>query len=146
MEFSEPTLAIDRTSYRAAVIQMMTEFVPTHFLTFAFNSDVSVASADAELRKFKQWLFRAMTGKRNCDGSALEHIATIEHEATNLHIHAVFRVPNEWQQRFEQQAPRVWEKLRNAGSLNIQSVYSAAGVADYITKEMKPNASHRLLV
>lgn len=146
MEFSEPTLAFDRDIYRAATIKMMTDFAPTHFLTFAFNSDVSATTATAKLSQFKQWLYRAITGKRGCDGSALEHIATIEHEATNLHIHAVFRVPVEWQERFEQHGRHIWAKLWAAGSLDIKHIYDPAGIAGYITKELRPHESHRLLV
>lgn len=146
MEFSIPTLAVDQMCYRAAAIKMMIEFAPTHFLTFAFNSAVSTPDAEADLAKFKQWLHRSITGKRGCDGSALEHIAAIEHEATNLHIHAVFRVPAEWCERFELHAPRIWAKLRKAGSLDLKPAYDLDGLARYMTKELRPHESHRLLV
>ena len=146
MEFSEPTLAIDRQRYREAAVKMVVDFAPTHFVTFAFNNSVTAEEAEADLAKFKQWLCRAISGKRNRDVERLPHIAMIEHEASNLHVHAAFRVSKRWRKRFERHAPRLWQKLREAGSLNIQSVYDVENLAGYITKEMRPHESHRLLV
>ena len=146
MEYSEPTLAIDRKRYRAGVVEMVVDFAPTHFVTFAFNNEVSADEAEADCTKFKQWLCRAISGKRGRDGARLPHIGIIEHETSNLHVHAVFRVSKRWRKRFERHAPRLWNKLRQAGSLDIQSAYDVENLADYITKELRPHESHRLLV
>jgi len=130
MEHSEPTLAIGRERYRAGLVEMVSDFAPTHFLTFAFNNEVSADEAEADLAKFKQWLCRAISGKRDRDGERLP----------------VFRVSKRWRKRFERHAPRLWNKLRKAGSLNMQAAYDVENLADYITKEIRPQHSHRLLV
>ena len=58
MEYSEPTLAIDRKRYRAGVVEMVVDFAPTHFVTFAFNNEVSADEAEAAsmMAVFVEWL------------------------------------------------------------------------------------------
>lgn len=146
MNFSQPTLAINVERYRAGVAEMMTGFKPTHFVTLVFNAAVTAKMAEADLCKFRLWMHRKITGKSNGPGIELPYIATLEHENSNLHIHALFRVPSEFGEPFSQHAAAVWAKLRMAGNVDVQAVHDVLGVSQYITKELKPTESHRLLL
>ena len=125
---------------------MMVDFAPTHFVTFVFNAAVTARMAEADLIKFRLWLHRALTGKRGGPGDDLPYIATLEHENSNLHIHALFRVGPIQSASFAQHAPAIWAKLRKYGNLDVQTVFDAAGVAAYMTKELRPTESHKLLL
>lgn len=145
MIISPKSEAADHDRFREGVVQWVTDLHPTHFLTFAFNRPVTREAAERDFAKFLQWLHRAITGKRNCDGAEFNYRATVEHEKKNLHIHAVFRVSDEWRNRFEHYAAKKWKKLRAAGDLDVRSVYDEMGIARYITKETSPDDSLRLL-
>lgn len=146
MEFSLPTLAIDADRYRAGVTKMMAEFQPTYFVTFVFNAAVTAKMAEADLKKFRLWLHRKITGQQGGPGTALPYIATLEHEQSNLHIHALFRVEPDLRPAFVQSAEVVWSKLRKSGNIDIQVIHDAEGVGKYMTKELRPAESHKLLL
>ena len=147
MEFSQPTLAIDRDRYRADLATMITDFQPTHFVTFVFNAAVTAHMAKADFARFRMWVIRKLTGVRNAvDQIDLPFIGTIEHENSNLHLHVLIRLPADLGAGFDQCAPRMWKNLRKAGNLDIKPVYDALGVAHYIVKELNPSEDHRLLL
>lgn len=132
--------------YRAGLISTMTAFNPTLFVTFVFNRAITISKAEAELTKFRCWVHRSVTGKRGGPGDKLPYVATVEHEGTNLHIHALFRVPSDCIPRFVQHGPRLWQKIMRSGNLDVQIISDVGGVAHYITKELTTGTSHQLLL
>lgn len=134
--------------YRADCIQWMTDFKPTLFVTFAFNRSISMDRAQKLFEDFHLQLDAKLIGRalhRRPDART-DYIATIEKPDSNIHIHALFRMTAEQMERFGEFAPAIWKKLFRAGNLDIKPVHYAEGVADYVTKELKPETSDRLLL
>ncbi|HEX7853468.1 MAG TPA: hypothetical protein VF503_07200 [Sphingobium sp.] len=134
--------------YRAECIRWMADFTPDLFVTFAFNRSISMDEAQAIFEKFHGYLDRKLIGRaflRRPD-KRTDYIATIEKPDTNIHIHALFKMSKIQKLRFCLIADRIWETLVKGGNLNIQTVHCAEGVANYITKELRPETSDRLLL
>ncbi len=147
MNFSQPTPAIERGRYRAELAKMIADFQPTHFVTFVFNVAVTAHIAQADFARFRMWVVRKLTGVRSAvDQVDLPFIGAIEHESDNLHLHVLFRLSADLAAGFEQYAPHMWKRLRQAGNLDIKPVYDAMGAARYIVKELNPSEDHRLVL
>ena len=134
--------------YRAECIRWMTEFNPDLFVTFVFNRSISMDEAQKTFEKFHGHIDRKMIGRaflRRPDKRS-NYIATVEKPDTNIHIHALFRMSDIQKLRFCLIADEIWEMLVKGGNLDIQAVHCAEGVADYITKELRPQTSDRLLL
>lgn len=142
------TTAVPRSEYRAALIRWIEDFKPSVYLTFVFNSPISARSAQDRLEEFHQRIDRALLGpKWHQQGEKRsQYVAFIEKATTNLHIHAVFHLPTGDDRKFVSAAPAKWKKLAPAGNLDIQPVTYAEGVADYITKEIRPDTSEQMLL
>lgn len=134
--------------YRAECIRWMTDFNPDLFVTFVFNRSISMDEAQANLERFHGELDRCLVGRafKRRPGKRSAYIATIEKPTANIHIHALFKMTKLQKLRFYLVARGIWAKLAEAGNLDIQPVHYAEGVADYITKELKPETSDRLLL
>mgnify|MGYP001162531330 CR=1 FL=1 len=148
MKSGTPTLTDSREKFRSQCIRWIADFQPTIFVTFVFNREITSDGARSALEHFHKRLDEKFLGK-----SALRkpnersvYIATIEKPDTNLHIHALFKLSPVNQQRFATIAAEIWAKLAPAGNLDIQPVSYAEGVAAYITKDLHPETSERLLL
>lgn len=134
--------------YRAECIRWMTDFAPDLFVTFAFNRLISMDEAQRTFEEFHGRLDRQLLGRsylaRPAERTA--YIATVEKPDTNIHIHALFKMTVEQKAGFSEVAPAIWTKLIPAGNLDIKPVHDAEGAARYVTKELKPDTSDRLLV
>lgn len=75
-----------------------------------------------------------------------QYIAFIEKPTENLHIHAVFHLPTGGDNTFVLKAPKIWGELAAAGNLDIQQIPYVEGLADYITKEIRPDTSEQILL
>jgi hypothetical protein len=134
--------------HRSECIRWMADFEPTLFVTFVFNSDIGIHGAQSKLEKFHKMLDAKLVGRaalRKPDQRSV-YIATIEKPDANLHIHALFKTSDLQRVRFGLVADDIWKKLAPAGNLVIKPVTYAEGVADYITKELRPETSERLLM
>ncbi|MBV2150149.1 hypothetical protein KRZ98_18055 [Sphingobium sp. AS12] len=134
--------------YRAECIRWMTEFKPDLFVTFVFNRGINIDEAQRTFEKFHGYIDRKLIGRaflRRPDKRS-SYIATVEKPDTNIHIHALFRMSDIQKLRFCLIADGIWETLVKGGNLDIQVVHCAEGVADYITKELRPQTSDRLLL
>lgn len=134
--------------YRVDCISWMTEFEPDLFVTFAFNRPINMDRAqklfeDFHLRLDAKLVGRAMFRRPE---QRTDYIATIEKPDKNLHIHALFRMTAEQKEQFGTIAPAIWKELCKAGNVDIKQVHYAEGVARYVTKELKPETSDRLLL
>ncbi|MDX3911438.1 MAG: hypothetical protein QHC67_16750 [Sphingobium sp.] len=134
--------------YRVECVRWMTDFNPDLFVTFVFNRGISMDEAQRTFEKFHGYIDRRMIGRaflRRPDKRS-NYIATIEKPDTNIHIHALFKMSGIQRLRFGLIADGIWETLVKGGNLDIQVVHCAEGVADYITKELRPQTSDRLLL
>ncbi len=138
-----------RAEYRAECIRWMTEFEPSLFVTFVFNTQITPDAARRKLETFHKMLDGKLVGRaalRLPDERSV-YIAIIEKPDANLHIHALFKLTDDLQRlRFCLVAHEIWAKLVEAGNLDIQRVTCAEGVASYVTKELTPETSERLLM
>jgi hypothetical protein len=139
---------IPRGEYRDALIRWIREFQPSLFVTFVFNCPISIQSSRDRLEEFHQRIDRAILGPKwlQKTESRSRYIGFIEKPANNLHIHAVFHFPTGDDKKFVQRAPKLWEKLAPAGNLDIQQISHVEGLADYITKEIRPDTSEQILL
>ncbi|GBH29362.1 hypothetical protein [Sphingobium xenophagum] len=137
-----------REKYRAECIRWMTEFEPDLFVTFAFNRWISMDEAQRTFEEFHARLDRKLLGRSYMTrpDERTDYRATIEKIDTNIHIHALFRMTAEQKSRFVVEAPSIWKKLFEAGNLNIKPIYHSEGAARYITKELRPETSDRMLL
>lgn len=142
------TTAVPRSEYRAALIRWIADFKPSLYVTFVFNSQISLSSAKDRLDAFQARMDRALIGPKWLDKpeERIRFIGFVEKADTNIHIHAVFDLPTKQDHAFVAAAPTIWKKLAPAGNLDIQMVTYAEGVADYITKEIRPEGSERMLL
>lgn len=134
--------------YRAECIRWMADFEPSLFVTFVFNSQISSHGAHRTLEEFHKRLDAKLVGRaalRKLDKRSV-YIATIEKPHANLHIHALFKVSDLQRVRFGLVADDIWSKLAPAGNLDFKPVFFADGAAGYITKELRPDTSERLLM
>lgn len=134
--------------YRAAMRQMIRSIHPTHFVTFVFNRDTTVVSADKDLRNFQAWIDRRTIGRnwQKSGAKRCRYIGIIEHPNSNLHIHAAFVVlPCHWS-TFEHGAGAVWNKLIPGGSIDVKEITDIAGAARYMAKAIAPATSELLLI
>ena len=134
--------------YRAECIRWMTAFNPDLFVTFVFNREISIDQAQAKLERFHGELDRRLVGRAflRRPEKRSTYIATVEKPEANIHIHALFKMTEMQKMRFYLVADKIWERFAEAGNLDIQPVSYAEGVADYITKELRPDTSDRLLL
>lgn len=137
-----------REKYRAECIRWMTEFGPDLFVTFVFNRSISMDEAQAMFEKFHGHLDRKLVGRAflRRPNERTQYIATVEKPDTNIHIHALFKMTVVQKLRFCLISSCIWEGLAKGGNLDIQAVHGAEGVANYITKELRPETSDRLLL
>lgn len=133
--------------YRADCVRWMTNYGPDLFVTFVFNRWISMDEATRTFEEFHGRLDRKLLGRSYIDrpDERTEYIATIEKPDANIHIHALFKMSPEQKERFGELAPPIWTKLVKAGNLDVKQVYCPEGAARYVTKELRPHTSDRLL-
>lgn len=134
--------------YRADCQRWMSDFDPTLFVTFVFNSQITMDGAQHQLEQFHQRLDRMLVGRaalRRPEKRSV-YIAAIERPTSNLHIHALFRMTDLQRVRFGLVAEEIWAELAPAGNLDIQRVTGAQGAAAYISKALRPETSDRILL
>lgn len=134
--------------YRAECIRWMTDFGPDLFVTFVFNRSISADRAQEQFERFHGHLDRKLVGRAflRRPSQRSSYIATIEKPEANLHIHALFKMRPLQKLRFHLEARDIWAKLVDGGNLDIQPISCARGAASYITKDLRPDRSDRLLL
>lgn len=148
MKATIPKPMTESEKFRSECIRWIADFQPTLFVTFAFNHDITSDGARRTVEHFHKRLDEKFLGKaalRKPDERSI-YIATIEKPDTNLHVHALFKLSATQQLRFALVAEEIWTKLVPAGNLDIKPVSYVDGVAAYITKELRPATSDRLLL
>lgn len=148
MDQSTSTLLNQREKYRAECVRWITQFEPDLFVTFVFNRWISTDEAQRTFEEFHGRLDRKLLGRSFIErpDERTDYRATIEKPDTNIHIHALFKMTAEQKLRFCVEAPAIWTKLVEAGNLDIKPVYFSEGAARYVTKELRPETSDRILL
>lgn len=139
---------IARDDYRAALIRWIADLKPDLYVTFVFNTAMTLRTAQDRLEAFQARVDRKLLGPKWQDKSdnRTRYIAFAEKVDSNIHIHAVFQVPTGESREFAAAAPAFWKALAPAGNLDIQDVTHAEGVADYITKEIRPERCDQMFL
>lgn len=139
---------VARDDYRAALIGWIADLKPDLYVTFVFNTAISLRTAQDRLEAFHARIDRKLLGPKWQDkaDSRTRYIAFAEKVDTNIHLHAVFTLPTGQTRDFAEAAPAFWKALAPAGNLDIQDVTHAEGVADYITKEIGPETCEQMLL
>ncbi|MBX9882868.1 MAG: hypothetical protein K2X73_12935 [Sphingomonas sp.] len=134
--------------YRADCIRWMADYGPDLFVTFVFNRWISMDEAQRTFEEFHGRFDKKLLGRSYMDrpDERTTYIATIEKPDTNIHIHALFKMTAEQKERFGEIAVPIWKKLVKAGNLDIKPVHCPEGAARYVTKELRPETSDRLLM
>lgn len=133
--------------YRKAVVQMIVDFRPNVFITLAFNRDTNLEAARAKLTEFHKRLDKSVFGRnwwRRAE-SRSAYIAVVEHPDSNLHLHIALRLPPDRFFVVLGCAAKIWGKLVPSGSVAVSETYDVPRLAEYMTKEMFPPSTDRLL-
>lgn len=138
----------NQSEYREACVKFMTEFDPVMMATFVFNRTTSIDEALIAFERFHGQLDRRLVGRafQRRPEKRSTYIATIEKPTRNIHIHALFKMTKLQELRFHLVAKDLWKEITTFGHIDARRVWDAKGVADYITKELRPDTSDRLLL
>lgn len=118
----------------------------SHFVTIAFNEEITEHSARRLMRRFHQLLDQKLFGRkfyRRPDEARTFFIA-IPEIASSLHFHALFRVPAEVTDRFCNESPQILKNVARAASYDvvpIQSLQDCDRIISYITKDAHQDRS-----
>ena len=135
-------------AYRAGVEKMIVDATPDLFVTLAFNRAATLDGARASLRKFLARIARATVGPKwqKRQEQCAKSIAIAENVDTNLHLHLALTVPLEHRLAVKSLSAAIWCDLEPAGSVDVQDVSDAVGLANYMTKQIAPEKSDHLLL
>lgn len=139
---------LNQSEYREACAKWMTEFDPLMMATFVFNRSMSIDEAQIAFERFHGQLDRRLVGRafQRRPEKRSTYIATIEKPTRNIHIHALFKMTKLQELRFHLVAEHLWKKITISGHIDARRVFDAEGVADYISKELRPDTSDRVLL
>jgi len=116
----------------------------THFITLAINRPVPVDRARKMFGSFCLEVDRYFHNRRNVQklssSARFNAFATIEHENSNIHLHALAKLEGWIAKSFDEMdediLSDIWEECTNgSGDLDCQRIGSINGVLYYITKE-----------
>lgn len=141
-------IVADAQTYRAGVEKMIVDATPDLFVTLAFNRAATLEGARANLRKFLARIARATVGPKwqKRPDECAKFIAVAENVDTNLHLHLVLTASVEHRRVIKSLANEIWTDLEPAGSVDVQDVNDATGLARYMTKQLAPEKSDRLFL
>ena len=112
------------------------------FVTASFNlHGLSTDQGRKRLRFFLRDTEKKLFGKRVNHLPATERLDGIifpEHIGSNFHYHMTLQVPPSKLEQFDSLAPKVWERVFDAGSIHIQNPLTHNDwkkVVSYVTKE-----------
>lgn len=142
------TSMVSAGAYRAALEKMIADAQPNLFVTLVFNRSATLGGARANLREFLARLSRATVGPkwRKRPGECAQCIAIIENAETNLHLHLSVCVSALHLAAFKSLVSTIWAELEPAGSVDVQDVWDARGLANYMTKQITPEKCDLLLL
>ena len=154
---------INDKTLQYAYMQFFQQHNPTHFITLAFNRDISdLYRAAATLSDFHARLDRKLVGKRwnqlpperRTLMFGIPEIGAVWPRreqilvgtgcgriSVGLHYHLLTRFPLKLRRELdlpemEDLVHTIWKSLVPSGSVDVQAVYSSAGVASYVTKQI----------
>lgn len=91
------------------------------------------------LRRWDACVNRAINGPkwlRHYD-ERLMGVAFLEHPDTNCHWHILVRHPDNCTvEEFRREVQRAWHKVTPSGTIDVQHIHDASGIAEYVTKEL----------
>jgi len=138
--------AIDASLYRSALMEMIVDGEPDFFVTLAFNRDVTLEDAKADAHHLFARIDGVTIGRSWYKRPAMRasYIGLAENLDSNLHLHLAVRVHPSHHAVFEATARALWPGCVRSGSIDVQSIYDASGLADYMTKQITPAECDRI--
>ena len=133
----DPT-ALER---KQAWIDLIVRTGATHAVTLIWNPEDGKLNAErvhADTAIAHCRVDRALMGKRFTKlpvDKRTGYVGFIERPDANTHAHFAWRVPPEYQPRFETVFKERWDHLHPYGDINVQVLYDAAGWASYMSKD-----------
>lgn len=106
-------------------------------ITFNFNREISIQSATDKVGAFLARMDRHFLGRgwfRKPADQRVFLLAIPEHLDSNLHIHAVAKLPDGKIESFLGIARQTWTDLVSSGDIHIATIYDQQGWAQYMTK------------
>lgn len=150
----EMTERVRALKLRQALIKWLSDPEWTHAMTFVYNRPVSIAQAKKMFGQFCHEMDRLRFGKRNVhtipSADRFKAVGCFEHIDTNIHLHVSARLDG-WLDKPPTDADFVkyrllWRKCtRASGNLLCEPLGSAAGWANYFTKELYANDNEYVL-
>lgn len=131
--------------FNKALIDFLVDFEGNFFVTFVYNRPIGYDIAITKVERFQAIVDRKILGSQWLKRRLLrtQFLALAENTSSNLHFHVLFKIPNEIP-RFLERADAIWDKLMPSGDLDIQEIYNAEDLAEYMSKQMHPGRSYRL--
>ena len=131
---------------RKGVEQWMHDPRWTHFLTLCENRETTLSAAERHFRTFCACVDECFLGRRYSSKPDLRQLIVVfpEHLESNLHFHGMMEIkPSKRVPMSEVEAVLLseWKKVVVSGSIDVQKIYDASGLARYMTKELKSQGS-----
>ena len=131
-----------RKPIHAAYVDFISAHGADYFVGLAFNREITITGARRSfgklLARIDSFYLGGKWAKFPSDERTLA-FAVMEHVASNLHLHAVMKLPRGRTKRSvvtaETLIPAHWEKLVPSGSCDIKPITYLRGAASYMTKE-----------
>jgi hypothetical protein len=151
MLYDYDTLAKDAVGTDPALVAevrgWLVEFAPTYLVTFNFNAEITLFSAHRAMRD----TFKRVEHKRNGRNWAkrpknhrLRAVGLMENVNSNGHCHALVSVTGDWDRALMHEGPKIWERIRPGGQMDVRRVWDMAGIAAYVTKQIHMSNRHDL--
>lgn len=141
-------VSIEASPYRSALMKMIVDGEPDFFVTLAFNRDVTLDDAKADAHHLFACIDGVTVGRSWLKQPAMRasYIGLAENLDSNLHLHLAVRVHPNHHAMFEATARALWPACVRSGSIDVQSIYDATGLADYMTKQITPAQCDRIIL
>lgn len=138
---------IDASLYRSALMKMIVDSEPDFFVTLVFNRDVTLEDAKADAHHLFARIDRVTVGRswHKRPEMRASYMGLAENLDSNLHLHLAVRVHPDRHAMFEATARTLWLERVRSGSIDVQSIYDADGLADYMTKQITPAECDRII-
>lgn len=129
----------DHAEFRSELINWLLALDLDHFVTFNPNRVTTPARLKKDVARWFAMLDRAALGRnwsKKADDRA-EGMGFLEHPHSNLHCHAMVRMPMGGKAVPLEMLEANWKSICPPGQLHIEVVRSAGAVANYVTKGLR---------
>ena len=140
--YTDEKIYAENAEIKDGLITLAQSLRPTHKVDLIFNADISLRSACRKIKHFDTQVHRKLVGKYFYKKPADQRIISIcfpEHIDSNLHYHGVFRVPEQFHDKFQITAILAWLRVCQSGHLTISGLQNPSDIhqaTNYCLKEI----------